>query len=206
MLPNNTAYRMMYSALNLRSYLEANERLNKSYFFLCIGFFNITLPSYIPRESDRTQIFWHRARAVKEQTAKIARSPLLVSRVQEMAKERENRARMWARLDDGVAPTTAPSQRRLFTDEENSAPSVALMGLSMLGNLDGIYRHSTFPAIKLHSMTTGSRQRKGGMLLFSYTFVGKLWLSWGYDVNGFDDAVVQRFWRNFLNCVDVFLL
>lgn len=121
-----------------------------------------------------------------------------------MAKERGLRARVWGMQDDGVEVTITPPKRTLLQDT-NKAPSAALIGLSMLGNLDGIYKHPTFPSIKLHTLTTGSRQRKGGMLLFGYTFVGKLWLSLGYDVNGFDDDVIQTFWRNLLTCIDEFL-
>ena len=68
------------------------------------------------------------------------------------------------------------------------------MGLSLLGNLDGIYKHANFPSIRMHTLTTGSRQRNGAMLLFGYTFAGKLWISLGYDENGFADDVVDRFW------------
>ncbi len=46
----------------------------------------------------------------------------------------------------------------------------ALMGVSMLGNLDGMYKHKDFPSLLLQSLTTGSRQRQGGLLLFAYTF------------------------------------
>ncbi|KAJ3548603.1 hypothetical protein NMY22_g1202 [Coprinellus aureogranulatus] len=195
---------MMYSALNIRPHLRANERLNNSYFFLAIGFFNIVLPSFVPSGSDEAKIFWHRARSVKSQTTKIAKSPFLISRAKEVAKERGLRARIWGMQDDGVECTLSPPKRTLF-DGEVKAPSTALIGLSMLGNLDGIYQHPSFPTIKLHTLTTGSRQRHGGMLLFGYTFVGKLWLSLGYDVNGFDNEVVETFWRNLLACVDAFL-
>ena len=44
------------------------------------------------------------------------------------------------------------------------------MGVSMLGNLDGMYKHAAYPDITLKSLTTGSRQRPGGLLLFAYTF------------------------------------
>ncbi|KAF6766679.1 hypothetical protein DFP72DRAFT_867287 [Ephemerocybe angulata] len=197
---------MMYSALNIRPHLQANERLNKSYFFLCIGFFNIILPSFLPIHADHGKIFWHRARSVKAQTAKIAKSPSLISRSKEMAKERGTRARMWAMQDDGVECTMEPLKSSPLPDGPSKAPSRALIGLSMLGNLDGIYKHPSFPSIKLHTLTTGSRQRHGGTLLFGYTFVGKLWLSLGYDVNGFEEGVVQTFWHNLLTCVDEFLL
>ena len=64
----------------------------------------------------------------------------------------------------------------------------------MLGNLDGMYSHPSFPDIHLESLTTGSRQRPGGLLLFAYTFKGKLWMSLGYDVNGFEGGAIEGFW------------
>ncbi|KIP02084.1 hypothetical protein PHLGIDRAFT_130931 [Phlebiopsis gigantea 11061_1 CR5-6] len=86
-----------------------------------------------------------------------------------------------------------------------TAPSAALLGLSLLGNLDGMYKHAAFPAVRLHTLTTGSRQRHGAMLLFGYTFVGKLWVSLGYDENGFAEGVVDRFWTEALKVIDEFL-
>ncbi|KAG8728092.1 hypothetical protein FRC12_022020 [Ceratobasidium sp. 428] len=85
------------------------------------------------------------------------------------------------------------------------APSTALMGLSLLGNLDGVYKHAMYGEVKLHTLTTGSRQRAGAMLLFGYTFVGKLWLCFGYDENGFPRGVVEEFWKEVLTGVDEFL-
>ncbi|KAL8279399.1 hypothetical protein RQP46_008211 [Phenoliferia psychrophenolica] len=86
------------------------------------------------------------------------------------------------------------------------APSVALMGVSMLGNLDGMYAHASYPSLKLHTLTTGSRQRPGALLLFAYTFAGKLWFSLGYDVNGFERGVIEEFWTKLQDGVDEFLL
>lgn len=91
------------------------------------------------------------------------------------------------------------------TKAEQAAPSTALMGLSLLGNLDATYKHATYGSIKLHSLTTGSRQRAGAMLLFSYTFAGKLWLCFGYDQNGFAEGVVEEFWKEVLGGADTFL-
>ncbi|KAG8695098.1 hypothetical protein FRC11_001736, partial [Ceratobasidium sp. 423] len=85
------------------------------------------------------------------------------------------------------------------------APSTALIGLSLLGNLDGMYKHASYGTIKLTELTTGSRQRAGAMLLFSYTFVGKLWLCFGYDENGFERGVVEEFWKELLDAVDEIL-
>ena len=86
------------------------------------------------------------------------------------------------------------------------APQKALMGLSMLGNLDGMYAHASYPSIRLTSLTTGSRQRPGALLLFAYTFCGKLWLSLGYDVNGFEPGAIEGFWTEVQTLVrDMFL-
>lgn len=133
-----------------------------------------------------------------------------------MARERGERARGWAKEDDERANGTwVPPVKKVGSEGTTTkepvlplrakVPSTALMGLSLLGNLDGIYKHAKFPAVKLHTLTTGSRQRHGAMLLFGYTFAGKLWLSLGYDENGFAEGVVDRFWTESIACVDEFL-
>ena len=59
---------------------------------------------------------------------------------------------------------------------------------------------------RYYRLNTGSRQRPGGLLLFAYTFVGKLWFSLGYDVNGFEAGVVEKWWKEVQVGVDNFLL
>lgn len=174
--------------------------------------------------------FWHRARVAKKQSTLAGKHPLLVSRTREMALLRGKRARTWAQEDDekaaGVWVPPAPKSSTLPTpptsasslpgthDQDTAdapwklppAPSAALVGLSLLGNLDGMYKHAHYPAMSLHTLTTGSRQRAGAMLMFGYTFAGRLWLSLGYDENGFADGVVERWWTEFLKGVDEFLV
>ncbi|KAJ7170025.1 hypothetical protein C8R46DRAFT_1217636 [Mycena filopes] len=198
---------MMYSALNLRSVLTASKAFNDSYWYLAIGYFNVVLPTFYPKsglDQDIEKMFWHRARAAKNQSTRAAKSPMLVSRSYEMARERGQRARMWAREDDekerGIWKAPPPA-----APVATKPPSLALIGLSLLGNLDGIYKHKEFSKLQLHTLTTGSRQRAGGMLLFGYTFAGKLWISLGYDEAGFDDTVT-RFWENVLTAVDTLLI
>jgi hypothetical protein len=144
----------------------------------------------------------------KEQSTRAAKSIMVVSRTREMAVERGQRARTWAKEDDekalGVWKAPSPSNH-LHVGSSPPAPSTALIGLSLLGNLDGMYKHADFPKIELHTLTTGSRQRPGSMLLFGYTFAGKLFVSLGYDENGFEKEVVQRFWANVLGGIDEFL-
>ncbi|KAF5311947.1 hypothetical protein D9619_002801 [Psilocybe cf. subviscida] len=203
---------MMYSALNMRGSLQADKRLHDSYWFLAIGYFNVVLPSFFPASSSDA-MFWHRARSAKAQSTKAAKTTMVVSRCREMATERGSRARVWAKEDDDkLAGITTPKPQATSAPGPTPArlkpkvPSSALLGLSLLGNLDGIYKHSEFPDIKYHTLTTGSRQRSGGMLLFGYTFAEKLWISLGYDENGFEEETVRRFWENALLCVDEFLV
>ncbi|KAJ7597467.1 hypothetical protein C8J56DRAFT_320793 [Mycena floridula] len=199
---------MFYSAMNLRQYLSPApmKPLHDSYFHLAIGYFNVILPHFFPSD-DVAKTFWHRARAAKEQSANAAKNPLIVPRSRVMATERATRAKQWAKEDDLKANGLwkAPPKLPLSHSEQAKPPSVCLIGLSLLGNLDSIYKHNSFPIVKLESLTTGSRQRAGGMLLFAYTFVGQLWVSLGYDCNGFDDEV-EKFWGELLKCMDEFLL
>ncbi|KAF7311038.1 hypothetical protein HMN09_00647300 [Mycena chlorophos] len=201
---------MMYSALNLRPTLTASASLNDTYWFLAIGYFNVVLPSFFPSQPEDTErTFWHRARIAKNQSTRAAKNPMLASRSLEMARERGSRARMWAREDDekalGIWQAPPPKSKPATGTATPTAPQTCLIGLSLLGNLDGIYKHANFPSIKLHTLTTGSRQRPGGMLLFGYTFCGKLWISLGYDENGFDENV-PKFWENVQKTVETFLM
>lgn len=215
---------MMYTALNVRPYLLPSATAGTSYWFTAIGYLNVVLPSFLPSASpDATRsTFWHRARSAKQQISQAAKNPLLVSRTQEMARLRGQRSRKWAREDDEKdakiwLPPTPPASRKASLDTKvvesakkpwtlPPAPSTALVGLSMLGNLDGMYAHADYPSLSLHTLTTGSRQRNGAALLFGYTFAGKLWLSLGFDEEGFEDGVVERWWSEVLRGVDEFLI
>jgi len=194
---------MMYTAFNLRPYLKT---LDHSYWFPALSYFNIVLPAFLPRSGDIKSTFWLRARSAKKQSGDTAKHPLVVARSIEMAHERGCRARAWAKKDDGVVDNETTTSVPETLVPSSHTPSTALIGLSLLGNLDGIYKHPEYLGIKLHTLTTGSRQRPGGMLLFGYTFVGKLWVSLGYDENGFDKQVVDKYWINVLSTIDELLL
>ncbi|KAI0652039.1 hypothetical protein C8Q79DRAFT_1005272 [Trametes meyenii] len=208
---------LMYSALNLRPYFSVRRPAPwDSYWYLAIGYFNVVLPSFVPADKAAAErAFWLRARQAKEQSTRAAKSPLVASRTHEMARERGERSRAWAKEDDErelgtyvppplPVPSSQPAREPVFPARAKSS-SAALIGLSLLGNLDGIYKHAAFPNAELHTLTTGSRQRQGAMLLFGYTFKGRLWISLGYDCNGFEGDVVDRFWKEALDCVDEFL-
>ncbi|KAG9111664.1 hypothetical protein FRC07_008030 [Ceratobasidium sp. 392] len=214
---------LFYTALNTRPWLDQSAK-EESFFRLCIGYFNVILPSFIPSTSSEVaSTFWHRARLSKIQSTKAVKSPFILPRTHMTAVKRAKQSVVWAKLDDEAAqekqkaelvtaiglPTPAPTPKSeipiLPETKPKTAPSTALMGLSLLGNLDGVYKHATYGEVKLHTLTTGSRQRAGAMLLFGYTFVGKLWLCFGYDENGFPKGVVEEFWNEVLAGVDEFL-
>jgi hypothetical protein len=180
--------------------------MNDSYWFLAVGYFNVVLPSFIPASSDASKTLWHRARTSKIQIQQSAKSPMLASRSREMALKRGRQSRIWAREDDdkanGVTPAPAPKPQTAAASAPERPPSAALLGISTLGNLDAVYKHATFPDIHMHTLTTGSRQRNGGMLLLSYTFAGKLWVSFGYDENGFEPKPFAMFWDNLSNAIE----
>jgi hypothetical protein len=200
---------MMYSALNLRPYMAKSPT---SYLFLAVGYFNVMLPTFMPRAIPDAQTFWHRARLSKNQIVRAAKNSMVVYRIHEMSKKRGAQARAWGKDDDQKAngtwvptPPVSPQEEAPTVPLLPKAPSNALIGLSLLGNLDGIYKHQDFKSIKMYTLIQGSRQRSGGMLLFGYTFVGKLWLSLGYDEEGFEKETVSKFWDGLQAAVDEFL-
>ncbi|KAJ3934045.1 MAG: hypothetical protein NXY57DRAFT_996212 [Lentinula lateritia] len=237
---------MMYTALNLRPYLTTHP--SSTYWFLALTYFNVVLPSFVP---GTIAAFWNRARSVKAQTRKVVQSPFLPSRAMTGARTRAARAR-------GTLPTVSTSNAASVTDTADSlpasindvqaasgsiklppAPSAALFGLSLIGNLDNIYTqsasysrkhisstsasaspsydtHSSPPTLPLpsidpgkhqteyihpiqmitiHTVTTASRQKPGGLLLLEHTFAKKLWLHLCWDVNGFEVGHIERFWE-----------
>ncbi|OCF33645.1 hypothetical protein I317_02848 [Kwoniella heveanensis CBS 569] len=201
---------LIYSALNLRpNMLPSPTASTDSFFHLAVGYFNIVLPTLLP-SIPISDLFWHRARMTKSQTIKAVKSPFVVARSRETSVVRKQRAVKWAKIDDEeeerarqrTTPTISPSQN----EKKPAISQKALMGLSMLGNLDGMYKHAAFPELELKSLTTGSRQRAGGLLLFAYTFAGKLWFSLGYDKNGFAPGEIEGFWAEVQALVEEVLI
>lgn len=76
------------------------------------------------------------------------------------------------------------------------APSKALCGISLIGNLDRTYIHEEYgPGVELHTVTTASRLRPAGFLLLAHTFRARLWFHLVWDQNGFEAGTVERFWE-----------
>lgn len=211
-----TNFRMLYSALSLRSSLNAlpSKPPLPSYFHLALGYYNIVMPSFIPPSSSPSQIFWYRAHKVKQQTLAAVKSRFLIGKSLTEMQERLERAVEWAIIDD-VASSLSISKQRSVKPTPTTTTQVLkakvsdapLLGISILGNLDMIYSHEVYvPFISLESITTGSRQRRGGVLLFAFIFKGRMCLSLGYDNNGFEEGVLPTLWQEIGNGVREFLL
>ncbi|KAF9506747.1 hypothetical protein BS47DRAFT_1333650 [Hydnum rufescens UP504] len=220
---------MMYTAVNLRPY-SSNERvaLPGSYFFLSLTYFNVVLPSFLPSASSLASTFWHRSRSVRAQQKKYLKSPMLIGRTQTMNLERGARSRVWAKEDDdilaGVSTTpsppavaVAPKPDPTLTPAAPAAasappwslpppPTMALVGLTLLGDLDDIYPAAAYPDFEFGRIASFTRKTKGKMLLLAHTFRGKFFIQLGWDVNGFREGLVEEFWARILNGVDEFLL
>ena len=104
-------------------------------------------------------------------------------------------------------PTPATESEAHVNSEpvpKQEVPSTALIGLSLIGNLDAIYTSSSSSKIKLKQVSTASKQRPGGMLLLEHTFNGKLWFDFVYDENAFRNAaedgdsggLAEQFWES----------
>ncbi|KDR70713.1 hypothetical protein GALMADRAFT_271467 [Galerina marginata CBS 339.88] len=186
---------MMYTAINLRPYLSTQHPTN-TYWFVSLTYFNIVLPAFLP---ETQEVFWYRAVRVKDQIRKVVQSPFLKSRAVEMAKIRSARSRG----ETIQMPTLAAEKSNLSLPP---APSAALLGLSLIGNLDVTYNRSSYPSFHLHSVTTASRQKAGGLLLLEHTFAKKLWLHLCWDENGFEEGHIEKLWTDLRDAVHEFLV
>lgn len=73
-------------------------------------------------------------------------------------------------------------------------------------DLDGIYKHAEYTSVTLTSLATGSRQRRGAILLFAFTFNRKLEFSLGYDKSAFRGGAVEEWWSEVEKGVKEFLI
>ena len=214
---------MMYTALSLRPFC-APRPPQESFLFLAVSYLNVILPSFMPSTISEAETFWHRARLIRRQCAKYIQSPLLPLRVQHMSKERGIRAENFAKGDDNIlqqssittsnrvrSPISRPPEHvSVFTKPTLAAPrkppSVALIGLSQLNNLDHIYIAADYPDFDLSYAGGQTRKQPGGMLLFTHTFRGKLSLVFGWDASAFQQGVVDAFWERVCSGVEEFML
>ncbi|KAK1230651.1 hypothetical protein PQX77_006234 [Marasmius sp. AFHP31] len=188
---------MMYTAINLRPFLLPHPAT--TYWFVALSYYNVVLPAYLP---PTPSVFWLRTQGVKAHTRKIVQSPFLPSRALAMAQTRASRAQ-------GKPNPTAASHAPVTvtgTIPEPAPPSACLLGLSLIGNLDSTYTRSSYPSITLHTVTTASRQKAGGLLLLEHTFGKKLWLHLCWDEMGFQEGQIEGFWKHLQDAVAEYLI
>lgn len=108
-------------------------------------------------------------------------------------------------LPSPLRPTTKKEEP---THPQPAKQNVPLLGVSMLGNLDGVYKHPLYSSIHLEQLTTGSRQRRGASLVFAYTFAGRLWLNFGWEMEGLGggQGEVGRVWGRMKSVLEGVLL
>ncbi|KAF7306481.1 hypothetical protein MIND_00439400 [Mycena indigotica] len=179
---------MLYTAASLRGHLIPHHPTTSDT-FLALAYFTISLPAFPP--SGTTGV-WHRARLAKKQMQNAVRSPLLPARAVLSAASR-------ARRITNPPPTSLPTLSLPGRPEH----SKALMGISLIGDLDRTYRrHEYGPDVQLLSVGTASRLKPGGFLLLGHSFGKKLVLQLCWDKMGFVDGEIERFWTQVASEVD----
>ncbi|KAJ7661230.1 hypothetical protein B0H17DRAFT_1020371 [Mycena rosella] len=197
---------MMYTAISLRRHLAPISPLASS-ISLALGYGNIVLPAFIPSAADPRAIFWLRARAAHSQMRKQSKSPLLLARSHILSAERSRRAKAFARQDDAANRTLPPSPQPPQQSPANTAvPSIALLGISHLGDLAALYRTERYPAIEFVDSVGHSRKAKGGILLFTRSAQKCFAMALEWDALAFPPGVVEEFWGHFVGGVHEFIL
>ena len=101
----------MYSAINLRGALRPPKPAASSFFHLCVGYYNVVLPSFLIGSLTDEQTFWLRSASTKRQTTRAVKSPFLGTRALAMSLARERQAIGWARFDDAQAAAAAAAKK-----------------------------------------------------------------------------------------------
>lgn len=140
---------------------------------------------------------------------------MFLSRTKFMIEDRGNRARRFAEMDDQLAgvipspskidpkpisqPTSIP-QPLAAKAPSPMPPALALIGLSLPGPLDQVYKHSLYPTIDVQNIYPSNRKAPGQILLFAHTFKGRFWFTIGWEGNGLiggnsENGPLARFWE-----------
>ncbi|KAJ7712907.1 hypothetical protein DFH07DRAFT_400696 [Mycena maculata] len=195
---------MFYTAVSLRRHLPLAPL--SSYTSLALTYCNIVLPSFIPRSVDPRAMFWLRARSAQSQMSIFCRSPLISARSHIMSAKRGLRAKAFAKQDD--EDDGMPQQKPIQAPSPGAStvPSVALMGISFLGDLDQIYRTDRYPSAQLVNSFGQVRKAPGGIMLFTQMLHGEFSVALGWDVAAFPPGVIEEFLDNFADSVREYIL
>lgn len=105
-----------------------------------------------------------------------------------------------AASDTTLPNTTMPTRTLLspLPSDLPTPPSQALLGLSVIGSLDNLYAHETYPSLRILRAYSSNRSGKGqGMLIFSRTLHGLTSFSMRVDLAGFEGSTLNAFWEEF---------
>ena len=181
-------------------------------------------------QSRRSEWFWNQAREARRQGEALMKHPNFLPRCVEHGKDRYTRAKAFARQDDirlGLIPPSPspppPTPQQPSNSGNNTAssnpnpppngavpgskpPSAALIGLSLIGDLDRVYKPHQFPSIKLLYSTSGTRKGPGAILVFTHTFAKRLYIHVGWDKEGFEEGLMEDFAEGLVACIREFAL
>lgn len=203
---------MMYTAISLRRHLAPISPL-ASRMSLALGYGTIVLPAFIPPATDLRLMFWLRARSAQAQMRKQSKSPLLLARSQILSAQRSLRAKAFARQDDEANGTLPPGPKITLrapvpspSTNSTTVPSIALLGISHLGDLAAVYETHRYPAIEFVDSVGHSRKAKGGILLFTRSAQQCFAMVLEWDAASFPSGLVEEFWGHFVGGVHDFIL
>ena len=116
-----------------------------------------------------------------------------------------------ARLVQG--PSSAAITEELASSRQGpspllpKAPSIALMGLTLTGDLDRIYKHSKhYGEVIVESLRGSARQAPGGILIAGRTLNGRMTFSLLVDRSSFEEGVLRTFWDCCGRCVGEYMV
>ncbi|KAF7309740.1 hypothetical protein MIND_00345800 [Mycena indigotica] len=213
-IPASTTLPMlMYTAISLRGYLPPVSELS-SFMSLALGYHNLVLPSFLPSSTSPKSLsatFWARSREAQRQMFSYSHNPMLLGRSVVAAEERGQRAKAWARIDDeaaGILPRRAspPPTAQPSVVNPASQPSVALLGVSQSGNIDGIFRREHYPLMELCDVVGGTRKGPGGLLVYTRTVLEEFNLLLLWDSAPFDAVLMDEFWQYVVDGVHEYIL
>ncbi|KAJ7449292.1 hypothetical protein FB451DRAFT_1288036 [Mycena latifolia] len=199
---------MIYTAISIRRHLAPISPL-ASRMSLALGYGNIILPGFIPSATDARAMFWLRARSAQAQMRKQTKSPLLLARSQILSAERSRRAKAFALQDDvanGTLPPRAKPPQQSPSSGSATIPSIALLGISHLGDMAAMYETHRYPAIEFVDSVGHSRKAKGGILLFTRSAQKCFAMVLEWDGAAFPPGLVEEFWGHFVGGVHEFIL
>nr|GAT46713.1 predicted protein [Mycena chlorophos] len=194
---------LMYTAISLRGYLPPVSDMS-SFMSLALGYHNLVLPSFLPSASSPTSlasVFWARSREAQRQMFAYSHSPMLLGRSVVAAQERGERSKAWARFDDeeaGILPRRPAPPKPAVAQQQPAAPktpSVALVGVSQSGNIDGIFRTERYPLMEFVDLVGGTRKGPGGVLVYTRTVMQQFNMLLLWDAAPFDADLMDEFWR-----------